>query len=44
MAFGMGGALLQHANRDTLGFAMKTNAMKDDQGIWHNIASAPRLT
>jgi len=41
IAFGMGGGLLQHANRDTLGFAMKANAMQDDHGIWHDIAKRP---
>jgi len=41
IAFGMGGGLLQHANRDTLGFAMKANAMQDDQGVWHDIAKRP---
>lgn len=41
IAFGMGGGLLQHANRDTLGFAMKANAMRDDQGVWHDIAKRP---
>ena len=41
IAFGMGGGLLQHANRDTLGFAMKANALQDDQGVWHDIAKRP---
>jgi len=41
IAFGMGGGLLQHVNRDTLGFAMKANAMRDDLGAWHDIAKRP---
>jgi len=41
IAFGMGGGLLQQVNRDTLRFAMKANAMRDAQGIWHDIAKAP---
>lgn len=30
IAFGMGGALLQNVNRDTLGFAMKANAIREE--------------
>lgn len=41
IAFGMGGGLLQHVNRDTLSFAMKADAMCDDQDIWHDIAKNP---
>ena len=41
IAFGMGGGLLQQVNRDTLRFAMKANAMRDDQGVWHDVAKAP---
>jgi nicotinamide phosphoribosyltransferase len=41
IAFGMGGGLLQQVNRDTLRFAMKANAMRDDQGQWHDIAKTP---
>ncbi|HSF11907.1 MAG TPA: nicotinate phosphoribosyltransferase, partial [Erythrobacter sp.] len=41
IAFGMGGGLLQLVNRDTLRFAMKANAMRDDKGIWHDVAKAP---
>lgn len=41
IAFGMGGGLLQQVNRDTLRFAMKANAMQDDQGRWHDVAKAP---
>jgi nicotinamide phosphoribosyltransferase len=41
IAFGMGGGLLQHVNRDTLAFAMKADAMRDDQGVWHDIAKNP---
>ena len=41
IAFGMGGALLQKVNRDTLRFAMKANARLDAQGRWHDLAKAP---
>ncbi|MDE1918433.1 MAG: nicotinate phosphoribosyltransferase [Sphingomonadales bacterium] len=41
IAFGMGGGLLQHVNRDTLSFAMKADAMRDDAGLWHDIAKTP---
>lgn len=41
LAFGMGGGLLQQLNRDTLRFAMKANAMRDDQGVWHDVHKAP---
>jgi nicotinamide phosphoribosyltransferase len=41
IAFGMGGGLLQLVNRDTLRFAMKANAMRDNKGIWHDVAKAP---
>lgn len=41
IAFGMGGGLLQHVHRDTLGFAMKANAMCDADGRWHDIAKHP---
>lgn len=41
IAFGMGGGLLQQVNRDTLRFAMKANAMQDNQGCWHDVAKAP---
>ena len=41
IAFGMGGGLLQHVNRDTLRFAMKANAMRDDAGVWHDVFKAP---
>ena len=41
IAFGMGGGLLQHVNRDTLAFAMKADAMQDAGGIWHDIAKNP---
>ena len=40
-AFGMGGGLLQQVNRDTLRFAMKANAMRDANGVWHDVAKAP---
>jgi len=42
LAFGMGGGLLQQLNRDTLRFAMKANAMRDDAGAWHDVHKAPR--
>jgi len=41
IAFGMGGGLLQQVNRDTLRFAMKANAMRDSEGVWHDVAKAP---
>lgn len=41
IAFGMGGGLLQHVNRDTLRFAMKANAMLDDRGVWHDVSKRP---
>jgi nicotinamide phosphoribosyltransferase len=41
IAFGMGGGLLQLVNRDTLRFAMKANAMRDDAGVWHDVAKVP---
>lgn len=36
VAFGMGGALLQHMNRDTFGFAMKCCALKVN-GEWQDV-------
>jgi nicotinamide phosphoribosyltransferase len=41
IAFGMGGGLLQHVNRDTLRFAMKANAMEDKDGNWHDVFKKP---
>lgn len=41
IAFGMGGGLLQQVNRDTLRFAMKANAMRDADGVWHDVAKVP---
>lgn len=41
IAFGMGGALLQKVNRDTLRFAMKANARQDAEGRWHDLAKSP---
>lgn len=41
IAFGMGGGLLQQVNRDTLRFAMKANALKDANGIWHDVSKTP---
>lgn len=38
--FGMGGGLLQHSNRDTMGFAMKASAVCVD-GEWRDVAKAP---
>ena len=38
--FGMGGGLLQHSNRDTMGFGMKANAVCVN-GEWRDIAKAP---
>jgi nicotinamide phosphoribosyltransferase len=41
IAFGMGGGMLQHVNRDTLRFAMKANAMQDDKGEWRDVFKMP---
>ncbi len=41
IAFGMGGGLLQLVNRDTLRFAMKADAMRDDAGVWHDVSKSP---
>jgi nicotinamide phosphoribosyltransferase len=41
IAFGMGGGLLQQVNRDTLRFAMKANAMRDDEGVWRDVSKSP---
>ena len=40
VAFGMGGALLQHSNRDTFKFAMKASATKNDRG-WVDVYKDP---
>lgn len=40
LAFGMGGGLLQHCNRDTLKFAMKTSSVKVD-GEWRDVYKDP---
>jgi nicotinamide phosphoribosyltransferase len=40
IAFGMGGALLQKVNRDTLKFAQKTNAIEKD-GEWIDVYKDP---
>lgn len=39
-AFGMGGAMLQHVNRDTMKFAMKASAIQRD-GVWHDVYKDP---
>jgi nicotinamide phosphoribosyltransferase len=41
IAFGMGGGLLQQVNRDSLRFAMKANAMRDDAGTWRDVSKSP---
>lgn len=41
ITFGMGGALLQHLNRDTLRFAMKVNAISNDGKTWHDVFKSP---
>jgi nicotinamide phosphoribosyltransferase len=41
IAFGMGGGLLQQVNRDSLRFAMKANAMRDDTGSWRDVSKSP---
>jgi nicotinamide phosphoribosyltransferase len=40
VAFGMGGALLQHPNRDTYSFAMKCCAIRKD-GVWQDVYKDP---
>lgn len=40
IAFGMGGALLDHVNRDTLGFAMKCSAIRVN-GEWRGVYKDP---
>lgn len=40
MAFGMGGALLDHVNRDTLGWAMKCSAIRVN-GEWRDVYKDP---
>jgi len=40
IAFGMGGAMLQHVNRDTLNFAMKASAARVD-GQWRDVYKDP---
>lgn len=43
IVFGMGGALLQKVNRDTLKFAMKQNAIKFDlDGEWIPVSKKPK--
>lgn len=32
---------MQLVNRDTLRFAMKANAMKDKDGVWHDVSKKP---
>ncbi len=39
--FGMGGALLQHLNRDTLKFAMKASAISEDGIDWIGVQKDP---
>lgn len=41
IAFGMGAGMLQKVNRDTLRFAMKANAMRDAEGVWHDVFKNP---
>jgi nicotinamide phosphoribosyltransferase len=40
LAFGMGGALLQQLNRDTLQFAFKCSAIKRNN-VWHDVFKRP---
>jgi nicotinamide phosphoribosyltransferase len=40
IAFGMGGGLLQHCDRDTLKFAMKCSAAEVD-GVWRDVYKDP---
>lgn len=39
--FGMGGALLQQLNRDTLRFAFKCSAVRRS-GVWHDVYKSPK--
>lgn len=39
--YGMGGALLQQQNRDTMRFAIKCSAI-DRGGVWHNVYKNPK--
>ncbi len=41
LAFGMGGGLLQAWNRDTLKYAMKASARRDETGVWHDVFKDP---
>lgn len=41
LVLGMGGALLQHCDRDWLKFAMKGSAWQDATGEWHDVFKAP---
>lgn len=42
IVFGMGGALLQRLDRDSLKFAMKASAIwKDDIGVWEDVYKDP---
>ncbi len=41
IAFGMGGALLQHHDRDTLKFAMKCSAIENTANIWSDVFKDP---
>lgn len=41
VCFGMGGALLQQINRDTLKYAMKCNAIRNTNGEWIDIYKDP---
>jgi nicotinamide phosphoribosyltransferase len=41
VAFGMGGALQQGSNRDTIGFAQKANAVTSGHTGWQGIAKDP---
>jgi nicotinamide phosphoribosyltransferase len=41
LAYGMGGALLQQQNRDTMRFAIKCSAI-DRGGVWHEVKKNPK--
>ena len=41
LSFGMGGALLQQLNRDTLKFAFKASAIKRGDKPWQDVYKAP---
>ena len=41
LVFGMGGALAQMMNRDTMQWAMKSSAQEDSEGVWWDVFKSP---